>query len=151
MLGPDVNVDLGWGLLKLCWLTHWGRVTHICTGNLTIIGSHNGLSPGCRETIIWSSAGILLTGPLGTNFSNILIEIHTFSFKQRHLKISSRKWRPCCLGLNVLTSSSPSGMSLQQGPLIPQDGFQYTTIGLWLPKLKFQILDPNHQRNINDH
>ena len=25
-------------------LTHWGRVTHICVGNLTIIGSDNGLS-----------------------------------------------------------------------------------------------------------
>ena len=27
-------------------LTHWGRVTHICVGNLTTIGSDNGLSPG---------------------------------------------------------------------------------------------------------
>ena len=25
--------------------THWGRVTHICDDNLTIIGSDNGLSP----------------------------------------------------------------------------------------------------------
>ena len=28
------------------WVTHWGRVTHICVGNLTITGSDNGLSPG---------------------------------------------------------------------------------------------------------
>ena len=34
------------------WLTHWGRVTHICVGNLTIIGSDNGLSPGRRQAII---------------------------------------------------------------------------------------------------
>ena len=27
-------------------LFHWGRVTHICVGNLTIIGSDNGLSTG---------------------------------------------------------------------------------------------------------
>ena len=40
-------------------LTHWGRVTHICVGNLTIIGSDNGLSPGRRQAIIWTSAGIL--------------------------------------------------------------------------------------------
>ena len=33
-------------------LTHWGRVTHICVGNLTIIGSDNGLSPGRRQAII---------------------------------------------------------------------------------------------------
>ena len=63
-------------------LTHWGRVTHICVGNTTIIGSDNGLSPGRRQTIIWTNAGILLIGPLGTNFSEIFIEIHTFSFKK---------------------------------------------------------------------
>ena len=31
------------------------------------------------------------------------IEIHTFSLKKIHLKMSSGKWRPFCLGLNVLT------------------------------------------------
>ena len=31
-------------------------------------------------------------------------EIHTFSFKKMHLKLSSGKWRPSCLGLNVLQS-----------------------------------------------
>ena len=54
--------------------------------------------------ILWIStnAGILLIGPLGTNLSEIVIEIHTFSFKKMHLKMSSGKWRPFCLGLNVL-------------------------------------------------
>ena len=33
-------------------LTHWGRVTHMCVGNVTIIGSDNGLSPGRRQAII---------------------------------------------------------------------------------------------------
>ena len=33
-------------------LTHWRRVTHICVGNLTIIGSDNGLSLGRRQAII---------------------------------------------------------------------------------------------------
>ena len=50
-------------------LTHWGRVTHICASKLKIIGSDNGLSPGRRQTIIWTNTGILLVGPLGTNFS----------------------------------------------------------------------------------
>ena len=84
-------------------LTHWGRVTHICVGNLIIIGSDNGLSPGRRQAIIWTNAGILLIGPWGTNFSDILIGIRAFSFKKIHLKMSSAKWRPFCLGLNVLT------------------------------------------------
>ena len=82
--------------------SHWGRVTHICVVDLTIIGSDNGLSPGRRQAIIWTNAGILLIGPLGTNFSEILIESHTFSFKKMHLKMSSAKWRPFCLGLNEL-------------------------------------------------
>ena len=56
-------------------LTHWGRVTHICISKLSIICSDNGLSPGRRQAIIWTNAGILLSGPLGTNFSEILIEI----------------------------------------------------------------------------
>ena len=77
-------------------------MTHICVGNITIIGPDNGLSPGRRQAIIWTNAGILLIGPRGTNFSEISIGIHTFSFKKIHLKMSSAKWRPFCLDLNVL-------------------------------------------------
>ena len=74
----------------------------ICVSKLTITGSYNGLSPDRRQTIIWTNAGILSIGPLGTNLSEILIAIHIFSFNKMHLKMSSGKWRPCCLGLNVL-------------------------------------------------
>ena len=56
-------------------------MTHICVSKLTIIGSDNGLSPERRQAIIWTSVGILLIGPLGTNFSEILIKIQTFSLK----------------------------------------------------------------------
>ena len=47
----------------------------------------------------------MLIGPLGTNFSEILIGVQTFSSKKMHLKMPSAKWRPFCLGLNVLTHS----------------------------------------------
>ena len=69
---------------------------------MTIIVSDNGLSLGRRQAIIWINAGILLIRPLGANFSEIYIEILTFSFKKMRLKVSSAKWRPYCLGLNVL-------------------------------------------------
>ena len=59
-------------------LTHWGRVTHICVGNLAILGSDNGLLPGRRQTIVWNNTGILLIRPSETNFSGILIKIHSF-------------------------------------------------------------------------
>ena len=84
-------------------LTHWRRVTHICVDKLTTIGSDNGLSPGRRQVIIWTNAGILLIRLLGTNFSEILIGNQTFSFKKMHLKMSSAKWRPFNPGLNVLS------------------------------------------------
>ena len=61
-------------------LNHWGRVMHICVSNLTIIGSDKGLSPGKCLAIIWTNAKILFIGPLGTNVSEILIPILTFSF-----------------------------------------------------------------------
>ena len=73
-------------------LTHWGRVMHICIGNLTIIGSDNGLLPGRCQAIIWTSARILLIRPLGTNFSENLICVQRVSFKKMHLKMSSPKW-----------------------------------------------------------
>ena len=55
---------------------------HICVCNLTIIGPDIGLSPGRRLAVIWTNAEILLIGPLGTNFSEIFIEIDIFSFKK---------------------------------------------------------------------
>ena len=74
-------------------LTHWSRVTHIYVSKLTIIGSDNGLSPDWCQAIIWTNAGLLIIGALGTNFSGIFIEIIKFSFKKMHLKVSSAKRR----------------------------------------------------------
>ena len=60
---------------------------HIYVGHQTIIGSDNGLSPGRHQAInhlnqCWN----VVIGPLGSNFSGILIEIRMFSFKKMHLK-----------------------------------------------------------------
>ena len=86
---------------------------HICVTKLTIIGSDIGLSPGRRQAIIWTNARILLTGPLETNISEILITIHTCSCKKMHLKMSSGKCRPFCLGFNVLiTEHIPCNMHM---------------------------------------
>ena len=75
-------------------LTHWGRVTHICVSDLTSIGSDNGFAPDRHQAIIRTNAGILLIRPLGTNFSEFLVQILIFSFKKMRLKVSSAKWRP---------------------------------------------------------
>ena len=85
------------------YLTHWGQMMHICVRKLTIIGSDNGLSPGLHQAIIWTNARIFLIGHLVTNFKEISSRIHSFSFKKIHLKMSSGKLCPFCLGLIVLT------------------------------------------------
>ena len=55
-------------------LTHWVWVTHIDVSKPTIIGADSGLSPALRQIIIWTNAGMLLIGPLGTIFNEILIK-----------------------------------------------------------------------------
>ena len=86
----------------LVCLSHWGRVTH----KLIIIGSNNGLSPDRRQAIIWTNARLLPIGPLRTYmyFNENLIKIQQFSLKKMHVKMSSAKWRPSCLGLNVFNN-----------------------------------------------
>ena len=82
-------------------------MTHICVGNVTIIGSDNGLSPERRQAITWTNAGLLLIRPLGTNFSEMVLGIQTSAFKKMHFKISSAKWRLFGLGLNKLMDVLP--------------------------------------------
>ena len=84
--------------------------TYICVGRLTITGSDNGLSPGQRQAIIWTNAGILLIGPLGTHFSENSIEILTFSFTKMRLKVSAKLMaailsRPQCVNSPVAASN----------------------------------------------
>ena len=101
----NVDPDLGRHMSSLgrTELTRWDWVTHICISKLTIIGSNRSLSPGRHRAIIWTNDGMLLIGPQGTNFREISIEIHTFSFKKIHLKMSSGKCRPHWLDPNALT------------------------------------------------
>ena len=91
---------------RLIALTHWGRVTYMFFSTPTIMRLDNGLASGQCQAIIWTGDGILLIGPKGTNFIEILIEIHTFSFKKMHLKMLSGEWRPFCPSLNVLIFTS---------------------------------------------
>ena len=89
----------GWRRTGAEPLDHWGRVKHICVSNLTIIGSDNGLSHSRRHYL--NQCRIIVNWTPRKKFSEILIK--SFSFKKMRLKMSSAKWRPFCLGLNVLT------------------------------------------------
>ena len=62
------------------FLTHWGRVTHLCVSKLTSIDSDNGLSPWRRQDIIWNNDGILLIRP--TNLSEIYSKFKHFRWRK---------------------------------------------------------------------
>ena len=74
-------------LLWVFWRisTHWGWVTQICVGNLTIIGSDNGFSPGQHQVInlnqCWNIVNWILRNKLQWNFnwnSEIFIQENVF-------------------------------------------------------------------------
>ena len=73
---------------------------------MTIIVSENGLSPGRRQAIIWNNAGILLIGPLGTNFTGILyrnscIFIQEKAFENVVWKMAVILSRPQCVKCHI--------------------------------------------------
>ena len=90
-------------------------MTHICVGELTIIVSDNGLSPERHQAIIWTNAGILLIEPCGTNFSEILIEIHENEFESVVCEMAAILSRPQCV---KITATSPRGQRVQPMPSI---------------------------------
>ena len=106
-------------------LTHWGRVTHVCVGNLTIIGSDNGLSPGgrshnlnqCWNIVNWTPRNNLLWNVNRNSY----IFIHENQFENVVWKMAAILSLPqcvkrksvlgikflCCLYLNNYHISSP--------------------------------------------
>ena len=106
-------------------LTHWGWLTQICISKLTIIVPDNYLNQ-CWDIFI---------GLLGTNFGEMYIEILTFSFKKMHLEVSSAKWWPFCLGLNVLREPLSNHRNAICSPQ-PVDGH--------LPTFKFPVCLAKH-------
>ena len=85
---------------------NWGRVMHICVNELTIIGSDNGLLPGCVKPLS-DTDGLLLIGNLGTNFSEILNEIYIFvqdnGFENVVCKMLAILSQPLCVNIKQIT------------------------------------------------
>ena len=120
-------------------LTHWGRMTHICIGNLTIICSDSGLSPDWCQAIIWTNAGTLLHGPLWTNFSEISIEIPIFSLK----KMPGNVWKmsTILLSLNALSARPiyrhyPNFITIVFADVLSSNGVRPSPGTLWTPNLR---------------
>ena len=94
---------------------------HICIGNVTTIVSNNGLSPNWHQGNIWTNAEILLIGPLGTNLSEILIQIHSFSFIENVVRkmVAILFWPQCVQKVIDFTACCPDDIMTQK-PLLYQ-------------------------------
>ena len=129
-----VNLPKGEGFVNWCvsTLINWCRVTHICVGNLNIIGSDNGFSPGRRQTIIWTDTGILLIGPSGADFNEISIKksyifIHENLFENVVRKMAAILfWPPC---VNTLR---PSDAILYIDPILFVMAYCLTQNSSWV-------------------
>ena len=74
---------------------------HVCVSKQIIIGSHNGWPVQSHYlNQCWNLVSGTIRNTLQLNRNRIS---YIISFKKMHLKQSSGKWRPFCLGLNVLT------------------------------------------------
>ena len=73
---------------------------HICIIKLTTIGSDDGLSPGQRQANIWTIAGILLIGPLGTN-----IFVQENALEDVVCEMASILSQPQCVNVRFLQNS----------------------------------------------
>ena len=80
-------------------LTHWGRVIkpdhHLFRQWLGAWPATSHYLNQCWDFVNWT---------LRNKLSEYLIKLYTFEFKKMHFKMSSGKWRPFCLSLNVLNS-----------------------------------------------
>ena len=59
------------------------------------------MRPGRRQVILWTNARIYLIGPLGTHFSEMLIDFFIF-IQENAFENVDWKMVAFCLGLNVL-------------------------------------------------
>ena len=104
-LGPGPSQVLSQVSSQDCW---WIRpqCRIYASVNRVSIGSDNGLSPGRRQAIIGTIAGIDNVNWTLSNKLQWTFNRNTKHFTKTHLKISSAKWRSFCLGGRWIKSSA---------------------------------------------
>ena len=79
-------------------------MAHICVNDLGYHVPDNGLSLHRRRVIIWTNALLFVTGPLGINCNEILMEIQILSaqnsFRSVVYKMAVIMYRPQCVDTN---------------------------------------------------
>ena len=154
-LSWDDHKDTVW----FTWSMHPNRLrvnslrpsTHICVNKFTIIGSNGGLYPSRRQTIIWTNARILLIGPLGTNFSEILIAIQENAFESIVWHMASILSRPQCAPSLVTANEEWHSRREGNAPKIVTDGNSSCSLEYlatrWLALRRKWVKWPTYLRN----
>ena len=103
------------------YFTHWGHATHICVNKQTIICSDNALSAASHY--LGPMLEYCWLDPRKRNYSKILIEVYSFSF---------RKMAAIFLGLNILSRCWTRSLS-QYEVAMPQFGMSTRVYAaLWI-------------------
>ena len=108
-------------------------MTHICVSKVTIIGSDNGLSPGWRQTIIWTNANWTPGNKFQWNLiQDLYIFIQDNAFENVVWKMAAKLSQPQC----VNTGHVP----------FPIRTLQHVTLNLpWI------IINPTEKHHISSH
>ena len=114
--------------------------------NRVSIGSDNGLAPGRRQAIIWTNAGALSIGLLGTICSEIRIGNLSFWFNKKHLKLSSAKMAAILSrGRLVKRWLSLTAVGVEHGWVITANSQQWVWLKELIPSLRSRLW---HNRNV---
>ena len=110
--GTEGNIKIGpvpvnnpkryWYTNHVNGLINWGRVTHICVSKINHHWSREWFVAWSAPSHYLNQCWIIVHWNLKNKLQWNLNKICTFTFKKMHLKMSSVKWRPFCLGLNML-------------------------------------------------
>ena len=115
-------------------LIHWGRVTHICVSELTIIGSDNGLSPGRApshyQNQCWNIVNKTPRNKLQWKFNqNSNISIQENAFESVVCEKAAILSRPQCVNPNRVNTMAADGLVVHG---IRAQGNRYCPSSQWI-------------------
>ena len=102
-----LNIGINWNYFPWFYLTHWGRVTHICIGKLTIIGSSHYLNQ------CWDIVNSNLRNKLQWNLKrNSRVFFQEIAFENVVYEMASILSRPQCANLLPTINTNGTKQSL---------------------------------------
>ena len=116
----------------VCWyLTHLTLVPHICVSEMGQHWFRYGLLLNRHQAIIWTNAGLLSNGPLGTNCSEVLIKLQNFPSQKCTWKYSLWKSSHFVQGGDELNDNDLTGSEFRTHVLTETLSWQNSDLIGW--------------------